>query len=226
MLHYFAECSRNEETLNYISLSLFFFLPVEKMYSDGERKTVSELHREAEAIRNQIVEEALQLERIKKATAKTQFSIDQLFRFFASEAETEEEKRMLVDILTSDTPDLHVECVPLLPIIIALTNARLSNTQRIFAEGNAKVDDSVLIFLVHVLRFSPQATQIEYLDISNTRVSAKGMCFLYEMLQERTHNFTLVAKNIFIDKSDPYYARHDTLLAFARAKQNIRIIME
>ncbi|EPY32144.1 hypothetical protein STCU_01707 [Strigomonas culicis] len=197
------------------------------MYSDGERKTMSELQREAEATRNQIVEEARNLERIKKSTAKTQFSIDQLFRFFAREVETEEQKKNLVDVLMGNLPDLHVECVPMLPISIALANGRLTNAQRIFAEDNALVDDSVLIFFVHVLRFSPQTAQIDYVDISGTHVTAKGLCFMLEMMVERRSAFTLVMRRLDpVGSGDPYADKFTELLDILKTKKHISIIQE
>lgn len=204
------------------------------MYSDGDRKTVSELQREAEMTRNQIVEEARQLERIKRITAKTQFSIDQLFRFFAREVETEEERKTLIDILLSNAPDIHMETVPLLPIATAIANGRLSNARRIYASDNHFVEDNSLIYLVHVLRFCPQAAQIEYLDISNTRVTEKGMTFALEMMVERSSPFTLVCKGLVFlrgiaagntDDSD-YKARVETLLQLANSKRHCAVETE
>lgn len=199
------------------------------MYSDGERKTVSELQREAEATRNQIVEAAHQLELIKRATAKTQFSIDQLFRFFAREVETEAEKKMLVDLLLTNSPDLHIECVPLLPIAIALANGRLTNARRIYAADSQFVDDSSLIFLVHVLRFSPQAAQIDFVDVSGTRVTEKGMFFMLEMIVERETSFTLMAKNVMVpapNTTSSYRAKYTAMLNSARGKKHCLIVLE
>lgn len=198
------------------------------MYSDGERKTVSELQREAEATRKEIIEEAQRLERIKKATAKTQFSIDQLFRFFAREVETEKEKRMLVDLLVSNPPDLHIEYVPVLPVVIAIANGRMTNACRIYATDNAFLDDSVFIFLVHTVRFSPQACKIDFLDISGTRVTERGMCFVLEMMIERNTPFTLVAKRLSIPspEAEAVRGRYASLMSALRDKKCCHFIQE
>ncbi|KAG5489918.1 hypothetical protein JKF63_00035 [Porcisia hertigi] len=198
------------------------------MYSDGERKTVSELQREAEAMRKEIIEEAQRLEQIKKATAKTQFSIDQLFRFFAREVETEEEKKMLVDLFVSNPPELHIERVPVLPVVIAIANGRMTNARRIYTADNVLLDDSTLIFLVHTLRFSPQAFQIDFLDISGTRVTERGMCFVLEMMIERNAPFTLVAKRLSIPsmEAEAVRDRYMSLLGTLRDKKRTHIIEE
>lgn len=199
------------------------------MYSDGERKTVSELQREAEATRNQIVKEARQLERIKKATAKTQFSIDQLFRFFAREVETEEEKKTLIDVLMTNTPDVHIETVPLLPIATAIANGRMNNVRRIYATDSRFVDDSSLILFTHVLRFSPQAAQIDWLDISGTAVTEKSLCVLLETITERDANFTLIAKNVSIPSpmaSNACKQRFAAALASVRTKKHCVVQLE
>lgn len=198
------------------------------MYSDGERKTVSELQREAEATRKEIIEEAQRLERIKKATAKTQFSIDQLFRFFAREVETEEEKKLLVDLLVSNPPDLHVECVPVLPIVIAIANGRMTNARRIYATDNTFLDDSAFIFLVHTLRFSPQAGQIDFLDVSGTRVTERGMCFMLEMMIERNTPFVLIARRLLIPSPDgeAVRSRYTSLLNALRDKKRCQLVQE
>ncbi|CAJ1037612.1 conserved hypothetical protein [Leishmania braziliensis MHOM/BR/75/M2904] len=198
------------------------------MYSDGERKTVSELQREAEATRREIIEEAQRLERIKKATAKTQFSIDQLFRFFAREVETEEEKRMLVNLLVSNPQDLHIESVPVLPVVIAIANGRMTNARRMFTTDNALLDDSVFIFLVHTLRFSPQACHIDFVDISGTRVTKRGMCFALEMMIERNTPFTLVAKRLLIQsqETEVVRVRYMSLMSTLRDKKHCHLIQE
>ncbi|KAG5489185.1 hypothetical protein GH5_00047 [Leishmania sp. Ghana 2012 LV757] len=198
------------------------------MYSDGERKTVSELQREAEATRREIIEEAQRLERIKKATAKTQFSIDQLFRFFAREVETDEEKTTLVDLLVSNPPDLHIERVPVLPVVVAIANGRMSNARRIYTTDNALLDDSTFIFLVHTLRFSPQASQIDFLDISGTRVTERGMCFVLEMMIERNTPFTLIAKRLLIPSSEAEAVRdrYTSLMNMLREKKRCYFIQE
>ncbi|GET93103.1 hypothetical protein, conserved [Leishmania tarentolae] len=198
------------------------------MYSDGERKTVSELQREAEATRKEIIEEAQRLERIKKATTKTQFSIDQLFRFFAREVETEREKKMLLDLLVSNPSHLHIECAPVLPVIIAIANGRMTNVQRLYATDNAFLDDSAFIFLVHTLRFLPQASQIDFLDISGTRVTERGMCFVLEMMIERNTPFTLIAKRLLIPSSEAeaVQARYMLLMNALREKKCCHFIQE
>ncbi|CAJ1012515.1 hypothetical protein Q4I28_007828 [Leishmania naiffi] len=198
------------------------------MYSDGERKTVSELQREAEATRREIIEEAQRLERIKKATAKTQFSIDQLFRFFAREVETEEEKRMLVNLLVSNPQDLHIESVPVLPVVIAIANGRMTNARRMYATDNTLLDDSVFIFLVHTLRFSPQACHINFADISGTRVTKRGMCFALEMMIERNTPFTLVAKRLLIQsqETEAVRVRYTSLMSTLRDKKHCHLIQE
>ncbi|AYU83387.1 conserved hypothetical protein [Leishmania infantum JPCM5] len=198
------------------------------MYSDGERKTVSELQREAEATRKEIIEEAQRLERIKKATAKTQFSIDQLFRFFAREVETEKEKKMLIDLLVSNPPDLHIECVPVLPVVIAIANGRMTNARRIYTTDNAFLDDSAFILLVHTLRFLPQACKIDFLDISGTGVTERGMCFVLEMMIERNTPFTLVAKRLSIPsaEAEAVRARYTSLMSALRDKKCCRFIQE
>ncbi|KAG5463867.1 hypothetical protein LSCM1_00040 [Leishmania martiniquensis] len=198
------------------------------MYSDGERKTVSELQREAEATRREIIEEAQRLERIKKATAKTQFSIDQLFRFFAREVETEEEKKMLVDLLVSNPPDLHIERAPVLPVIVAIANGRMTNARRIYTTDNSLLDDSTFIFLVHTLRFSPQACQIDFLDISGTRVTERGMCFALEMMIERNTPFTLIAKRLPIpsSESEAVRDRYTSLMNMLREKKRCYFVQE
>lgn len=199
------------------------------MYSDGERKTLSELQREAEATRNQIVEEAKQLDRIKRATAKAQFSIDQLFRFFAREVETEEEKKTLVDVLMTNAPEVHIEAVPLLPIATAIANGRMNNARRIYAADSRFVDDSSIVFFAHVLRFSPQAAQIDWLDVSGTAVTEKGLSFLLEAVAERDSAFTLVAKNVTIPSASAsvvYKERYAAALANARTKKQCHIHVE
>lgn len=168
------------------------------MDSDGDRKTLSELQREIEATRAKIAEEAQQLELVTRAMAKTQFSIDQLFRFFAHEIKTEEEKTMLVDIFESNYVDLHIENIPLIPISTAIATGRLSNARRIYAADSSFVDDTSATYFAHVLRFAPQATQIDFVDISGTAVTEKGIFFILEAVVERECIFTLVAKRLSV----------------------------
>ncbi|CCW67098.1 unnamed protein product [Phytomonas sp. Hart1] len=199
------------------------------MYSDGERKTLSELQREAEMTRLQISEAISQLEEIKKATAKTQFSIDQMFRIFTPEAKTEEEKKNLIDVLMTNSPEVHIECVPLLPIAIAIANGRLTNARSIFAANSPFINDECLIFFTHVLRFSPQATQIDYVDISGTVVTEKGICFILEMMYERDSTFTLVAKNVSIPlgaASAEYCSRYITALSAVKSKKTCQLVLD
>ncbi|CCW59929.1 unnamed protein product [Phytomonas sp. EM1] len=199
------------------------------MYSDGDRKTLSELQREVEVTRTQISEAISQLEEIKKATAKTQFSIDQMFRIFTREAKTEEEKKNLIDVLMTNSPEVYIECVPLLPIATAIANGRMTNARSIFAANNPFINDGCLIYFIHVLRFSPQATQIDYVDISGTAVTEKGICFMLEMMYERESAFTLVAKNVSIPSgtaSAEYCSRYSTALSVVRNKKTCQLILD
>lgn len=210
-------------------LIVFVLLLKWDMYSDGERKTVSELLREAEATRNQIIDEARQLAQQKKVTAKVQFSIDQLFRFFAREAQSEEEKKALVDTLLTNAPDVYLGTVPLIPITIAIANGRMTNARRIFAVDNPFVEDSAFIFLVHVLRFSPQAAQIEHVDVSGTAITEKGLTFALEMMLERDTPFALVAKCTSVPSPavpPVYRTRYQTALINVRNRKNCTVVLE
>lgn len=178
------------------------------MYSDGNRKTVSELKREAQAVRRTIAQEAKQVEELQKGTAKLQFFIDQLFRFFAPGVESEADKRVLVEIIVSNPPEIYLTRLPLLPISTMMANGKLTNTQRIFAADNFRVDDASLIFFIHVLRFSPQAAQVLYVDISRTSVTARGLFFFIEAIIERGKKFTLEAREL-VTFPDTAGGRHE-----------------
>lgn len=206
------------------------------MYSNGNRKTVSELKREAQATRRAIAQEAKQVEELQKGTAKLQFFIDQLFRFFAPGVESEEDKRALVEIIVSNPPEIYLGRLPLLPIATMLANGRLTSTQRIFAADNPRVDDGALIFLAHVLRFSPQAAQVLYVDISSTSVTARGLFYLVEAMVERGKKFTLEARELISlpginsnlplpQEQDPYLPRLISILAIAETKSYCTIYL-
>ncbi|KEG14219.1 hypothetical protein DQ04_00571140 [Trypanosoma grayi] len=162
------------------------------MYSDGDRKTISELQRAAEATRARIAEEKAQLERVLKATARARRLIDELFNLFARELE-KEERNALMTVLTSLSEEINLSEVPLLPVAIALANGNLDSAKYLRAAGNRFADDSSVIFLAYVLRFSPAILQVELLDISRTKVTEKGLVFLLEMMAERKKPFTLIA---------------------------------
>eukprot|EP00796_Vickermania_ingenoplastis_P004992 gene4992-3587_t len=214
------------------------------MYSDGNKKTVSELKREAQATRRSIAQEAKQVEELKKGTAKLQFFIDQLFRFFAPGVESEEDKRALVEIIVSNPPEIYLSRLPLLPIATMMANGKLTNTQRIFAADNPRVDDPALIFFIHVLRFSPQAAQVLYVDISRTAVTARGLFYFVEAMVERGKKFTLEARELVSVpaganssttgstlphrglEDDPYLPRLMSMLEVADGKKYCTIYLE
>lgn len=211
------------------------------MYSDGNQKTVSELQREAQAIRRAIVREAMKLDELKKGTAKLQFFIDQLFLFFAPGVETEEDKRALVEMIVSKPAELYLGQLPLLPICTIIANGQLPGIQRIFSVSNPHVDDSALIYFIHVLNFCPQAAQIIYLDISDTPVTCYGLFKLIVALIERGKSFTLEARGIIDSEaraslpsqeekkkmnaslSDPYFPRVEYALKAAADKAYLKI---
>ncbi|ESS70085.1 hypothetical protein TcG_02441 [Trypanosoma cruzi] len=164
------------------------------MYGDGDRKTISELRRDAAAVRRRILDQTVQLQRVQNATARASRLIDQLLRLFATEV-TENDRDALFAVLASISEDLDFSNVPLIPIAIALANDHFSNVKRIRAVRNRFLDDNSVIFLAHVLRFSPSLSQVELLDISGTRVTEKGLFFLLEMMEERETPFALIAKD-------------------------------
>lgn len=173
------------------------------MSSKSDEKTISELKREALATRELIQMEAKIAEELMRTTAKLQFSVDQIFRFFAPGIDSEEDKRALVEIVIVNPPEIYLSTLPLLPIAMMIANGRLPNAQRIYAGGNTKVEDSDVIFFAHVLRFCPQASQINYVDISRTSVTARGVFFMVEMVVERGRMFTLDARGLIPAFEDP-----------------------
>lgn len=173
------------------------------MTSKVDVPTKSELDREAARVRRQIEETAKKAEELMRTTAKFQFFVDQLFRFFAPGVKSEEDKQALVEIIISSQAAIYVGQLPLLPIAFLMANGRLPGAQRIFAQDNPKVDDRSVIFLAHVLRFSPQATQVDYVDISRTSVTARGLFYMVEMMIERGRKFTLEALEVIPEFKDP-----------------------
>lgn len=194
------------------------------MYSDGKKKTVSELEREAQAVRRSIAHKAAQIQELKNGSAKLQFFIDQLFRFFAPGVELEDEKQELVEIIVSNPTVVNLRSLPLVPIATLMANGRLTHTQRINAADNCLVTDGALIYFVHVLRFSPHAAQVVYMDISGTPVTSRGLFFLVEAIVERGKPFTLEAKGL-LGESMPnsgdslsFKTRLDDVLEVAKKK--------
>lgn len=173
------------------------------MHKDSEEKTATELTREAAELRRKIEEEAKKSEELMRSIAKSQFCVDQMFRFFAPGVNTEEEKRELIEIISLNPPEIFLDRLPLLPIALLLSNGRLSGTQRIHAAGNRKVDDGAVIFLASVLRFAPQASQVIALDISRTAVTAHGLFYVVEMMVEKCRKFTLDARGLVDAFVDP-----------------------
>lgn len=198
------------------------------MYSDGDRKTVSELQREAEVTRKEIVDEAQRIEGVRRSIAKVRFSISQLFDFFAKDVETEEDRKLLVYLLMNDPPSLHLETISPLPIIITLANCRLPNARSFFFTGNHHLDDPLLTFFVHTLRFCPHARQVNFVDVSGTAVTERGMCHVLEMMIERRAAFTLVAKNIPAAPTDSEseHTKYLSLLSALRGWKLCTIVLQ
>ncbi|RNF17182.1 uncharacterized protein Tco025E_04921 [Trypanosoma conorhini] len=192
------------------------------MYGNGDRKTVSELMREAAATRRRLSYYAAHLERVQNAAERARSLIERMLRIFARELDANDRDNFLT-VLTSTSEDLEIANLPLLPIVIALSNYHFTELKRIYAVGNCFVDDSSVKFLAYVLRFSPLASQIELLDISGTRVTEQGLCFLLDMMQEREIPFTLIAKDRVQTESSPdaeVNERYQLLLEKVRAKSN------
>ncbi|ORC93171.1 uncharacterized protein TM35_000024970 [Trypanosoma theileri] len=197
------------------------------MYSDGDRKTLSELQRVAATLRNNITEENTQLERTRKAVARMQDTIDQMFSVFARETE-KEGRNAFMSVLNSISEDVVLTDVPLLPIVIALANGHLSDCRRLYAVRNRYVDDGSIIFLAHVLRFVPATTEIELLDISETKVSEKALCFLLEMMLERETRFVLIAKDripLDLPVAETCMQQFNKLLQKVQAKENCTVTL-
>lgn len=72
-----------------------------------------------------------------------------------------------------------------MPVVCAIANGRLNNARQIHTADSVFVDDSSVIFLVHVLRFSPHAAQIDYVDVSGTSITERGLCHLLQLMLER-----------------------------------------
>nr|CCC93639.1 conserved hypothetical protein [Trypanosoma congolense IL3000] len=165
------------------------------MYSDGTRKTMSELQRIASTTRRRIAEESAHLEQLSLSTSRTRALADRLLDLFACGA-TSHEKSGLMRVLNSFEPDMDISEVPLIPVAIALANGQLPFVKRLRAAGNSRVNDDSVILLSQVLRFSPGRTQLEQLDISGTKVTERGLTFLLEMMADQGKPFTLVARNL------------------------------
>ncbi|CBH15503.1 hypothetical protein, conserved [Trypanosoma brucei gambiense DAL972] len=165
------------------------------MYSDGTRKTMSELQRMAGATRMRIAEEGAQLETLSKATTRAQKLVDSMFNLFASGA-THHEREELMRILTSEESDIDISGVPPFPAALALANGQLPHVRTIRAARNNRINDEVVIFLSQVIRFSAVPAQVELLDISDTKVTERGLLFVLEMILERDEPFTLIAKGL------------------------------
>ncbi|KAH9582023.1 hypothetical protein LSM04_002982 [Trypanosoma melophagium] len=197
------------------------------MYSDGDRKTISELQRIAASMQKKITEESAQLERTRKAVVRVHDTIDQIFSVFARETE-KEGRNAFMNALNSISEDVFLTDVPLLPIVIALANGHLSDCRRLYAAHNRYVDDGSVIFLAHVLRFVPANTQMELLDITGTKVSEKALCFLLEMMAERESQFVLIAKDRMptdLPVEETYMQQFNELLRKVLEKENCTVTL-
>ncbi|RNF11848.1 hypothetical protein TraAM80_00683 [Trypanosoma rangeli] len=197
------------------------------MYCNGDRKTVSELIRDAAKVRRLIDAQAAYLEQMHGATTSARCLLNRMLHIFARELDVNDIDPLLT-VLASTSEDLDIANVPLVSVAIALSNEHFTNTKHIRAVCNRFVDDNSVIFLAGILRFSPVASQIELLDISGTRVTEKGLFFLLSMMQEREMPFTLIAKDLVLPEKNPpveFKRKYQLALEKVRGKSNCTLVL-